>query len=669
MTPSGDDPLMGRVRVPAPRPGPDHIQDRNEGHSEDRDDEQDQSLNHGQGFAAEPSDPTVTTPTAPTADPAPDPDTAALHVPHPSPGLELLGEYRGSGFTERKYMVRRADGQMLMLSRLLYLVVGSVDGVRTAEAVSHRVSGRYGAEVTAQNVMYLVERRLTPLGVTLPAPGQEQETKLPRSDLMLALRGHRVIFREEQVARIASALAWLHWPPMVALMLAGVAAVDVWLFAVHGAITPLLRVLEQPVWMITLFVLTVASLLFHEFGHASACRYSGAAPGKIGCGIFLIWPSMYTDVTDVYRAGRAGRLRTGLGGVYFNAVFMLVLAAGYALTGQPVFLAALYLTHFEVLEQLMPIVRLDGYYILGDLAGVPDLFGRIKPVLLDMVPGRRRRTAAGAHDLNRPARITVTAWVLAVIPVLAAETAYVLWNLPRLLTTAVRSLAHQCDGTYAAFADGRPGAGVVGVIGTLMLLCPLAGGIYLACRIGVRLARAALRSTRDRPTKRLVLAAAVGVGILGLTFAWWQGLTPRPLPAAAPVTPVLQPAPPTTRPPQPTPEPSSSPSPSVSRPTATPSAVRPLPRRTSVAPSRPARRAVPPVTATATPDEPPRSASARPTTAPPEQPSPSSSDEPDPSESESASAPPLPTTVPPTSAPASPTEPTDGHRPHHRSQS
>ncbi|MEU9403660.1 M50 family metallopeptidase [Streptomyces sp. NPDC048242] len=667
MTPSGDDPLMGRVRVPAPRPGPDHIQDRNEGHSEDRDDEQDQSLNHGQGFAAEPSDPTVTTPTAPTADPAPDPDTAALHVPHPSPGLELLGEYRGSGFTERKYMVRRADGQMLMLSRLLYLVVGSVDGVRTAEAVSHRVSGRYGAEVTAQNVMYLVERRLTPLGVTLPAPGQEQETKLPRSDLMLALRGHRVIFREEQVARIASALAWLHWPPMVALVLAGVAAVDVWLFAVHGAITPLLRVLAQPVWMITLFVLTVASLLFHEFGHASACRYSGAAPGKIGCGIFLIWPSMYTDVTDVYRAGRAGRLRTGLGGVYFNAVFMLVLAAGYALTGQPVFLAALYLTHFEVLEQLMPIVRLDGYYILGDLAGVPDLFGRIKPVLLDMVPGRRRRTAAGAHDLNRPARITVTAWVLAVIPVLAAETVYVLWNLPRLLTTAVRSLAHQCDGTYAAFADGRPGAGVVGVIGTLMLLCPLAGGIYLACRIGVRLARAALRSTRDRPTKRLVLAAAVGVGILGLTFAWWQGLTPRPLPAAAPVTPVLQPAPPTTRPPQPTPEPSSSPSPSVSRPTATPSAVRPLPRRTSVAPSHPARRTVPPVTATATPDEPPRSASARPTTAPPEQPSPSSSDEPDPSES--ASAPPLPTTVPPTSAPASPTESTDGHRPHHRSQS
>ncbi|WP_158684967.1 hypothetical protein [Streptomyces sp. LaPpAH-108] len=659
MTPSGDDPLMGRVRVPAPRPGPDQVQDQVQDLSADRDDEQD----HDPGLATERPVPATS---APAADPGSGtgPD-AALHVPHPSPGLELLGEYRGSGFTERKYMVRRADGQMLMLSRLLYLVVASVDGVRTAEAVSHRVSGRYGAEVTAQNVMYLVERRLTPLGVTRPGPGEEQEAKLPRSDLMLALRGHRVIFREEQVARIASALAWLHWPPMVALMLAGVVAVDIWLFAVHGAITPVLKVLEQPVWMITLFVLTVASLLFHEFGHASACRYSGAAPGKIGCGIFLIWPSMYTDVTDVYRAGRAGRLRTGLGGVYFNAVFMLALAAAYALTGQPVFLAAVYLTHFEVLEQLMPIVRLDGYYILGDLAGVPDLFGRIKPVLLGMLPGRRRRTGAGANDLNRPARITVTAWVLAVIPVLAAETAYVLWNLPRLLTTALRSLAHQCTGTYAAFADGRPAAGVVGVVGALMLLCPLAGGIYLACRVGVRLVRAALRATRDRPAKRLLLAAAVGAGVLGLSFAWWQGLTPRPLPAAAPVTPVLQPAAPTPRPAPPTP--SGSPSPSASRPEASASVVRPLPRRTPVAPSRPVRPAVPPVTATATPAAPRHSASARPTTAPPDRPAPSSSDEPEPSGS--ASAPPPATTLPPTSAPASPTEPPDGHRPQHRSQS
>ncbi|MFF8942823.1 hypothetical protein ACF1A5_11220 [Streptomyces sp. NPDC014864] len=466
-------------------------------------------------------------------------------VPHLTDGLRTLGQYQGSGFTDRRYVVRRGDGQVLMLSRLLYLVVSSIDGVRDTETISHRVSGRYGQEVTEDNVVHLIDNRLTPLGVTVPLGELPRPCdKAPTSDLLLALRGHRVILNEARVARVAAALSWLHRPPMVALVLAATAAVDVWLFAVHGAMTPLLRVLEQPIWMLAVFVLTVLSLLFHEFGHASACRYSGAVPGKIGCGIYLIWPALYTDVTDVYRIGRRGRLRTGFGGVYFNAVFILALTLGYLLTGQPFFLAAVYLAHFEVLEQLMPALRLDGYYILGDLAGVPDLFGKVKPILLSLLPGR---SPAGAADLKRSARVIVATWVLTMIPLLLAELCYALWNLPRLATTAFRSLAEQVTGTVEAFGAGHLAAGGVGVIGALMLACPMAGGAYLAGRVLARLFRAAARATRGRPALRLAAAAAVCASACVLGAAWWQGMTPAPLPPAAPVTPLLQPGVPRVR--------------------------------------------------------------------------------------------------------------------------
>ena len=40
-----------------------------------------------------------------------------------------------------------------------------------------------------------------------------------------------------------------------------------------------------------------------------------------------------------------------------------------------------------MMHQLLPFVRLDGYYILSDLTGVPDLFARIKPTLLGVLPG------------------------------------------------------------------------------------------------------------------------------------------------------------------------------------------------------------------------------------------------------------------------------------------
>jgi len=504
--------------------------------------------------------------------PPPIPD---FPVPRLSAGLRLHGEYQGSGFTEPKYIARRGDGQVVQLSRLLHLVADSIDGSSDTESISHRVSGLYGREVSEQNIAYLVEQKLTPLGVTVPYDQVGDEAvEAPRSDLLLALKGHRVLFDQRRVNRIGRALSWLHRPLMVALVLAGMTALDVWLFGYYGAMTPVLEVLNQPVLLLAVFALTVASLVFHEFGHASACRYGGASPGCIGCGLFLIWPSMYTDVTDVYRIGRGGRIRTDLGGVYFNVVFMLGMAGCYFLTGQQFFLSAVYLGHFEVLEQLMPAVRLDGYYILGDLAGVPDLFGKIKPILLSAVPGRPVQPEAA--DLKRSARVIVTVWVLTMVPLLLGDLGYALWNLPRILATGVRSLSTQLSGTASAFAAGHLAGGLVGVLGSLMLVCPLGGMAYLSIRLGGRLLRTALRGTSGSPRLRAAFCGLALAGVTALSCAWINGITPAPLPAQPPMVPVLQPGVPTTEPTPsaaPTrPRPSSS-QPLSSEPTAQPSSV------------------------------------------------------------------------------------------------
>ncbi|MGW3291222.1 hypothetical protein ACWDR3_42000 [Streptomyces sp. NPDC001002] len=463
-------------------------------------------------------------------------------VPRLSAGLQLHGEYQGSGFTEPKYIARRGDGQVVQLSRLLYLVASSVDGVRDIETIAYRVSARFGREVSGENVRYLVEKKLEPLGVTVPDGQEDDEVDAPRSDLLLALKGHRVIFNERRTAAIASVFTWLHRPPVVAVVLLAAVAMDVWLFGFFGAIEPVLEVLDQPVLILVVFVLTVASLVFHEFGHASACRYGGARPGCIGCGLFLIWPSMYTDVTDVYRIGRAGRLRTDLGGVYFNVVFMLAMAGAYFATGQPFFLAAVYLGHFEVLEQLIPAIRLDGYYILGDLAGVPDLFGKIKPILLSLLPGAKGRAARKeVAGLKKSTRRIVSTWVLTMVPLLVGEMGYALWNLPRILATMTRSLTEQLVGTGSAYADGKFVEALVGTLGCLMLLFPMAGIVYLSVKMGGRLVRTAKKSTAGRPRLRIAVCALALAGLAGLSYAWTSGIAPQPLPKRPPIAPILQP--------------------------------------------------------------------------------------------------------------------------------
>ncbi|MET8693506.1 hypothetical protein ABZV65_13300 [Streptomyces bauhiniae] len=476
----------------------------------------------------------------------------ARPVPRLSAGLRLHGEYQGSGFTEPKYIARRGDGQVVQLSRLLYLVASSVDGVRDDDTIAHRVSARFGREVSGENVRYLVENKLDPLGVTVPEGQESDEVDAPRSDLLLALKGHRVIFDERRTARIAKSLAWLHRPVVVAGVLLAAVVMDVWLFGFFGAIEPVLEVLDQPVLILLVFALTVASLVFHEFGHASACRYGGARPGCIGCGLFLIWPSMYTDVTDVYRINKAGRIRTDFGGVYFNVVFMLAMAGAYFATGEQFFLAAVYLGHFEILEQLMPAVRLDGYYILGDLAGVPDLYGKIKPILLALVPGERGQSARQeVAGLKKSARTIVATWVLTMVPLIIGELGYGLWNLPRIISTMIRSLTEQVTGTGSAFAHGDVLPGLVGVLGTLMLLFPMAGVLYLSVKIGGRLFRLAKRSTAGRPTLRVALCGLLLAGLGGLAYAWMSGVTPQPLPKKPPIAPILQPGVPTTPPPSP----------------------------------------------------------------------------------------------------------------------
>lgn len=155
----------------------------------------------------------------------------------------------------------------------------------------------------------------------------------------------------------------------------------------------------------------------------------------------MVWPSLFTNVTDSYRLSRGGRLRTDLGGLYFNLVFMLVLAGLYWGTSAEIVLLVIAVTHLEMLEQLVPFVRFDGYFIVSDLAGVPDLFGRIRPILRSALQAGRRdlRTAS----LRRSTRTVVIGWMLGVIPLVTVTGGYLLLHLPAIDRELWRAVSRQ----------------------------------------------------------------------------------------------------------------------------------------------------------------------------------------------------------------------------------
>jgi putative peptide zinc metalloprotease protein len=257
---------------------------------------------------------------------------------------------------------------------------------------------------------------------------------------------------------------------------------------------------------------------FHEMGHAAACRYGGGTPGKMGCGLYLAWPAFYTDVTDAYRLGRAARLRTDLGGIYFNIVIVVATVGAYLLTGFEPLLLLVVVQHFEIAHQLLPVVRLDGYYIVADLTGVPDLFARIGPILRSVLPWRATEPEVSA--LKRWVRVAVTLWVLIVVPLLLFELLVVLVHLPRILATGWASGSGLWDTAQGAFADGRALEGIAGVLQIIVLTLPIVGILLVLFKTATGLAGGVWRFTQGRPVVRTLAVAIGGIGVAALAMAW-----------------------------------------------------------------------------------------------------------------------------------------------------
>jgi putative peptide zinc metalloprotease protein len=97
--------------------------------------------------------------------------------PRLAEGVELLGEFEDSGLKDPPHLARRADGQVIQLTRLLHLVAEAADGRRDYAAIAAVVSEAYGRGVSADNVDFLVDRKLRPLGVLAAADGSSPRLK------------------------------------------------------------------------------------------------------------------------------------------------------------------------------------------------------------------------------------------------------------------------------------------------------------------------------------------------------------------------------------------------------------------------------------------------------------------------------------------------------------
>jgi putative peptide zinc metalloprotease protein len=440
-------------------------------------------------------------------------------------GVELSGRMEDSAFEEHPWLILR-DGAFVQVTELLYRLAEACTGENDHAAIAASVSDAVGRHVTAGNVHQLLERKLIPMGIVPKTDGSivpSAKGASGRSPLQINLRTAQVPPRI--IEPLARAFKFLFLPPVVVAVL-GLAVTGIgWVIVGHGLGAGFHGAMYAPWLIVALVPIIISSAAFHEFGHAAALAYGGGKVRGMGAGIYLVYPVFFTDVTDNYRLKRAGKIRTDLGGFYFNLITVLGMLALFLVTGWEFLLLAVVAIVFGIVHQLMPVVRLDGYWTLADMTGIPDPFSAMRPFLRSLVPlpGWRGQ----GPEMKRWVKAVFLIYILVTIPLLFVLMLYTVAIAPRIVGTAIDSFGRQIAELQPALAQGDAVAVAARILGLLVLALTSLGMVVFLFRTGRSVLRKmwewAGESWHRRAAARTATLAMAG----GLVLLWAP-----PLPAA-----------------------------------------------------------------------------------------------------------------------------------------
>ena len=452
--------------------------------------------------------------------------TTLVGAPTRVDGVQLIGEMVGSGYRTPPALVRRADGQVLQLTPLLYLVLNAADGTRTYAEIGDVVGRALHRTLVEEDVRLLMDQHLRPLGLVAREDGAEEE--LRTSNPLLALRMKVAVTSPEATRRVTDPFRVLFRPFVMWTVVLGFLAVVTWVFFERGLGASAYDAFDRPHLLLLVFAVSVLSGGFHEFGHAAAARYGGAQPGAMGAGLYLVWPAFYTDVTDSYRLGRGGRIRTDLGGLYFNAIVAVLTFVWWAVSGWEALLLLVATQVLQMTQQLLPLLRYDGYHLLADLAGVPDLYHRMGPTLRGLLPHHWR---SPENRVLKPwSRALITLWVLVTVPMMALMLIMLITAVPRIVGSAGASISENAAAVGRAWQDGSLLDVAANAVQVLSIVLPIVAGALILGRVTWRWFGGLASWSRGSAARRVVALGVAGATVTAVSWAWYpQPGTYRPI--------------------------------------------------------------------------------------------------------------------------------------------
>lgn len=174
------------------------------------------------------------------------------------------------------------------------------------------------------------------------------------------------------------------WPAQVLFLL--VSVIGLYLFVILAR-DPQYNLLNLDT-AIQLGLIAYIPLVIHEFGHAITAKHVGCEVYKGGVMLYYGMPAAFVDTTDLWMFGKRARLAVTWAGPYTGYIIggacsiIVYLFPGIPHTAAVLLLQAALVGIFTTTMNILPLLKLDGYYLLSDSLEIPRLRERSMEFIL-----------------------------------------------------------------------------------------------------------------------------------------------------------------------------------------------------------------------------------------------------------------------------------------------
>ena len=260
---------------------------------------------------------------------------------------------------------------------------------------------------------------------------------------------------------------------------------------------PALQSFVGPQNLLSLMLAIVVIKLLHELGHALTCHHFGGECHELGVMLLVFLPVLYCDVSDAWMLpSRRARMAISAAGIVVELMLasLFVFLWWWSVPGwlnsfclNAIIICSLNTVFFNG----NPLLKYDGYYVLSDLVGIPNLRSQSRHAVQQQFEKIVLGTSVEDDPLSTPRDWFLVVYGVASISYQLVVISAILWFITE---------------TFDAWH--------IGIVGRILAIPVLAGVIVFPCLKLILRARMHLKNPESHRRRAVVGLMILAVGLI-----------------------------------------------------------------------------------------------------------------------------------------------------------